>query len=170
MRKLFFIIGLSLSLYSGTLSKSGGSLGVSNMFAQSNVSLGLKVGSASTRTDTYNILGISANYFVLDNLSVGFGYEKWFSGDPDISKISLESSYYIPLDEKIRPYVGAFYRRIMIGDNIGDIDSYGYRAGIAFVQKKLLLSAGIVQEKYETTRGILKDTETYGEMTIGLMF
>lgn len=176
MRKLIFILALSLSLYSGALSTSGNTLGVSNMFSQSSVSLGIKVGSASIGNESYTIAGLSGNYFIMEDLSVGLGYEKWFSGDPDISKITIESTYYFPVDEKVRPYAGVLYRRVMIGNSdrlnksFDDIDSYGYRVGIAFVQEKLLLSAGIVQEKYDTKQGLFDDTETYAELTIGFMF
>ncbi len=176
MRKLLFIIALSLSLHSEIFSKSGSTLGVSNMFAQSNVSLGVKVGSASVGTESYTIAGLNMNYFIVDDLSVGLGYEKWFSGDPDISKITLESSYYIPVDKKVRPYLGVLYRRIMIGSSdrlnrsFDDVDSYGYRVGVAFVQKNMLLSAGVVQEKYDSTDGLFDETETYAELMIGFMF
>lgn len=176
MRKLFLIIALGLNLYSGTLTKDGSTLGISNIFAQNNVALGLKIGSASVGTQTYTIAGLNINYFLIDNLSVGLGYEKWFSGDPDISKLTLEGNYYFPVDNKVRPYAGVLYRRIMIGDSdrlnrsFDDVQSYGGRAGVAFVQKNLLLSAGVVHERYRTTGGLFNETETYAELTIGIMF
>jgi len=170
MRKLILFITFTLSLYSGTLSSSGGSVGASSMFSQDNVSIGVRLGSASIGNENYTILGVSGNYFVLDNLSIGIGYEKWFSGTPTIQKLTAETTYYIPASENIRPYAGLLYRRIFIGDNYGDVNAYGYRAGIAFVQGRLLLSAGIVQEKYESSRRVLDDTETYGEFTVGISF
>lgn len=162
---------LGLSLYAGTLSTGGGSLSASsNVFSKNSVSLGVRLGSASVGSEDYTILGLSGNYFILDNLSVGLGYEKWYSGNPDVQKATVESTYFIPASETVRPYLGVFYRRIMIGDSLGDVNAYGYRAGVAFVQNRLILSAGIVQEKYESDRGIFNDTHTYMEAAVGVTF
>jgi hypothetical protein len=171
MRKLLMIIALGTGLYAGTLSAGGGSFGASsNVFSQNSVSLGVRLGSASIGSENYTILGLNGSYFVLDNLSVGLGYEKWYSGDPDIQKFTVESTYFIPASEAVRPYVGLLYRRIMIGDRFDDVNAYGYRAGVAFVQGRLILSAGVVQEKYESNRVIFNDTQTYMEATVGFTF
>jgi hypothetical protein len=171
MRKLLMIIALGMSLYAGTLSTGGGSLGASsNVFSKNSVSLGVRLGSASIGSEDYTILGLSGNYFVLDNLSVGLGYEKWYSGNPDIQKATIESTYFIPASEAVRPYLGVFYRRIMISDGLDDVNAYGYRAGVAFVKERLIFSAGIVQEKYESDRAIFNDTHTYMEATVGITF
>ena len=57
-----------------------------DVFSQGSKSVGVKLGGASIGTEDYTIVGVSGNYFVIDNLSVGLGYEKWFSGNPDISR------------------------------------------------------------------------------------
>jgi hypothetical protein len=171
MRKLLMIMTLGLSLYAGTLSTGGGSLNASsNVFSKNSVSLGVKLGSASIGNQDYTILGLSGNYFIIDNLSVGLGYEKWYSGNPDIQKATVESTYFIPASEAVRPYLGLFYRRIMIDDGLDDINAYGYRAGVAFVQGRLVFSAGIVQERYESDRVFFNDTETYMEAAVGITF
>jgi hypothetical protein len=167
MKKLLLLMALVLSLYAGTLSTNGVS---SNVFSKNSVTLGVKLGSASINHDNYTILGLSGNYFVIDGLSVGLGYEKWYGGEPDIQKITLESTYYISASEEVRPYLGLLYRRILIDDELGDVNAYGYRAGVAFVKDRLILSAGIVQEKYETNRNVLPDTQTYMEATVGIAF
>jgi len=169
MRKLLFIITLSLSLYSASLSKSGNNLGVSGLFSQSSVTMGLKLGSASIGSETYTIGGLSVNYFVLNGLSVGLGYESWFSGEPGIQKLTAESTYFIPAGKSIRPYLGLLYRRILIS-GFNDTNAYGYRAGLAFVRGKLLLSAGVVQERHDSTGLFLKERQTYGEFTVGFAF
>ena len=171
MRKFLMIIALGMSLYAGTLSTGGGSFGASsNVFSKGSVSLGVKLGSASVGSEDYTILGLNGSYFVLDNLSVGLGYEKWYSGNPDIQKATLESTYFIPASEVVRPYLGLFYRRIMISDGLDDVNAYGYRAGIAFVKDRLIFSVGIVQERYESDRAIFNDTQTYMETTVGVTF
>lgn len=169
MKKVFMILILAMSLQADvSLYKS--------LFSQGSTSLGLKFGGASIGDEDYTIFGISGNYFIIDNLSVGIGYEKWFSGDPNIQKVTLESTYFIPASEKVRPYLGVFGRRIFmsgsdrLGRDYDDVSSYGYRAGVAFVQNNLVLSTGIVQEKYDSTQRFFDDTDTYAEVTIGVAF
>ena len=128
-----------------------------DMFSQGSKSIGVKLGSASIGNENYTIAGLSGNYFVIDSLSVGLGYEKWFSGNPDIDKITAESTYFIQANENIRPYAGVLYRRILIsgsdrfGRSFDDANSYGGRVGLAVVQDNLLLSAGVVYEKYDSS-------------------
>ncbi len=147
-----------------------------DMFSQGSTSIGVKLGGASIGNEDYTIVGLSGNYFVINDLSVGLGYEKWFSGDPDIDKVTIESTYFIPVSKQFRPYLGLLARRIFIsgedrlGRSFNDTNAYGYRAGVAFVQDRLLISAGIVQEKYDTSEGIFNDTETYLEVVVGFTF
>lgn len=163
MLKLLLVAALAFSLQA-------------DMFSQGSKSIGLKLGSASIGDEDYTIVGVSGNYFVIDSLSVGLGYEKWFSGDPDIDKITAETTYFIEASETIRPYAGVLYRRIFIsgtdrfGRSFDDTNSYGARAGVAYAKDNLLLSAGLVYEKYDTTQNFFDDDETYVEVTIGLTF
>ncbi len=169
MKKVFMILLLITSLQADvSLHKS--------LFSQGSASVGIRLGGASIGNQNYTIFGVNGNYFIIENLSVGLGYEKWFSGDPSIQKATVESTYFVPASEKIRPYLGVFARRIFMSGSdrfargYDDVNSYGYRAGIAFVQNNLVLSAGIVQEKYDSTQRLFDDTETYAEVTIGVAF
>ena len=147
-----------------------------DMFSQGSKSIGVKLGSAYIGQENYTIAGLSGNYFIIDSLSVGLGYEKWFSGDPDVDKITAESTYFIKANDNIRPYAGVLYRRILIsgsdrfGRSFDDVNSYGARAGLGIIQGNLLLSAGVVYEKYDTTQSLFDDSETYVELTIGFAF
>jgi len=141
-----------------------------DMFSKGSKSIGIKLGSAYIGVESYTIAGLSGNYFVIDNLSVGLAYEAWLGGNPDVQKLTLESTYYVEASPEIRPYLGLLYRRILISNGFDDTNSYGYRAGIAFIQDNLLLSAGIVQERYDSSRGIFDATETYAEFIIGFAF
>lgn len=154
LRNIFLILVLAMSLQA-------------DMFNKGNASVGIKLGGASIGDEDYNIIGLGGSYFVMDDLSVGLGYERWFSGTPTIQKLTVESTYFLPIDKTFRPYAGLIYRRILISDGYNDTNAYGYRAGIAMVQDRLLISAGIVQEKYESRQGFLDSTETYAEVVIG---
>jgi len=163
LKTFFLVLVFSLSLHA-------------DMFSEGSRSIGVKLGGASIGSEDYTIAGVSGNYFVLENLSVGLGYEKWFSGNPDIQKLTIESTYFIPASENFRPYVGLLLRRIIIGssdrigENYDDTNAYGYRAGLAFTQDRLLISVGVVQEKYDSTEGLFGDTETYAEVLVGFTF
>lgn len=135
----------------------------------SSKSVGIKLSSASIGSESYTIVGASINYFVVDNLSIGAGYEYWFSGSPSVSKLSLDSTYYIPLSEQFKPYAGLLYSRYFL-ENIDDVDAYGYRAGIAYINSPMLLSAGIRQEKYTSDDVYFSDDDPTAELVIGFAF
>lgn len=147
-----------------------------SLFSKESTSVGVRLGGASIADEDYTIFGVSGNYFIIDNLSVGLGYEKWFSGDPSIQKVTAESTYFLPTSEKMRPYLGVFGRRMFISGNdrfgreYDDTNSYGYRVGLVYTKDRLLISAGLVQEKYESREGFLDSTETYTELTLGYVF
>ena len=132
-------------------------------------SVGIKLGGASVGPENYTIAGASINYFALDNLSVGAAYEYWFSGSPTVSKITVDSTYYIPASEQLKPYFGLLYSHYFIEDNT-DIDAYGYRVGIAYIKSPMFFSAGLRQEKYTSDRAIFSDNDATGEFIIGFAF
>jgi len=169
MKKIILILVMSIGLYAGTLSSGGSSLGTSKAFSKSNVSLGILLGSSSIGTQNYTVAGVSINYFIIDDLSVGLGYESWFNGNPSIQKLTLESTYYIPASEEVRPYIGGLYRRVLIS-GLPDVNAYGYRAGVAFIKDNILVSVGMVQEKYETQGNLSSDTQSYAEIVFGIGF
>lgn len=156
---LFFLI--SIGLYGSSMS--------SNAFSENKVSVGVLLGSSSIGTQNYTVVGASLNYFVIDDLSVGVGYESWFNANPSIQKLTLESTYYIPVDEAIRPYLGGLYRRVLIS-GLSDVNAYGYRIGVAFIKDNILVSVGMVQEKYDTQWNLSDDTQSYGEIVFGIGF
>ena len=161
MKKIVFILAISIGLYAGTLSSNG--------FSKNKVSLGILLGSSSIGVQNYTVAGVSVNYFVIDDLSVGLGYESWFNGNPSIQKLTLESTYYIPVSEEVRPYLGGLYRRVLIS-GLSDVNAYGYRAGVAFIQNNILVSVGLVQEKYDSQWNISNDTQSYAEIVFGIGF
>ncbi len=157
MFRVFILLILALSLHG-------------DVFEKGSTSLGVKLGSASVGEEDYTVFGLSGSYFLIDRLSVGLGYEGWYSGVPRLEKLTLESHYYVEVGEDIYPYVGAFYRRIMISEGIRDTNAYGYRLGAALIQDNLLIGLGVVQEYYSPDRGIFDGEDTYVELTIGLLF
>ncbi|PKH07262.1 ferrodoxin oxidoreductase beta subunit [Moritella sp. Urea-trap-13] len=131
--------------------------------------MGIKLGSASIGSEDYTVAGVSINYFALDNLAVGTAYEYWFSGKPTVSKATLESTYYLPASEQLKPYFGLLYSHYFVEDN-ADIDAYGYRVGIAYINSPMFFSAGLRQEKYTSDRAIFSNEDATGEFMIGFSF
>ncbi|MEH6454353.1 MAG: ferrodoxin oxidoreductase beta subunit [Psychromonas sp.] len=138
-------------------------------FDKGNKGVAVKISGASIGREDYTILGVSANYFVIDNLSVAGGYEYWFSGSPDVSKLSAESTYFIPLSEQFRPYLGVLYSHYFISGNT-DADTLGYRAGISYLNSPMILSLGIKQEKFLDDRDSFSGTDTTTEFLVGFSF
>ena len=103
------------------------------LFSVGHKNFGFSIGSSSGYGHTYTVVGVNANYFVTDDLSVGAGYTGWFGSDPKINELNLPVTYYIPLEGNYKPYVGLIYRHIFIDKPYRDYDAYGGRVGIAIV-------------------------------------
>ena len=139
------------------------------MFDSGTKSLSVTVGSGSGFDTTYTIVGVSVNYFALNGLSAGIGYRGWFGGTPTMSELDLPVTYYLPLQRDIRPYAGGFYRHTFISGDYTDYDTYGARAGIAYVQGRGFIAAGWVQEWYSSSNGD-DSSRGYPEISGGVSF
>ncbi len=118
MRNIILILSLVSLLQSAMLERGSGVISV-------------KGGFVSVDDEDYNIAGINVGYFLFDGLKVGLAYERWFEGDPSIDKLSVDANYYLPVSERIRPYLGAFYaQNFASSEDIGT--SYGFRGGVLF--------------------------------------
>ena len=118
-------------------------------FRQGAQSVSVIVGAGSAFNDDYIILGVGYGYYVLKGLQLGIDAQFWLSGDPSINKLSPQISYVFTQPEKVKPYVGAFYRRTYI-DGLEDLDSIGYRAGLNFMgQGNFYFGVGAVYEEYQ---------------------
>jgi len=156
------LIALLVSLFFNNSANSA------SLFAGSK-SVSIKLGTASSGNQNYTVAGASLQYFALDNLAVGAAYEYWFSGNPTISKASLQSTYYIPFTAQIKPYVGVLYSHYFVEDR-SDIDAYGYRLGVAYIRSPMILSAGIKQERYTSNRPVYFDQDPKLEFMVGFSF
>jgi len=150
-------------------------------FAAGNKSLGITVGSGSisysggvfvtSRVENYYILGVSASYFIVDNLDIGLGYRGWFGGTPKIHQATIPVTYYMPTDSKFRPYLGAFYRYTNISSDLyDDYSSVGGRAGVAIVFRNGYAGFGWVQEVYLNTDSTSDSSSGYPEAVVGFTF
>ena len=127
-------------------SDGGGSAGP---FSRGSVRLTLLIGTGSTVTDTYLILGGGPGYFLADGLEIGLDYEGWFLGDPVFHRVSPETRYIFHMVPVVKPYVGVFYRHTFVTGGYEDFDTVGARGGLYIVPKggRMYLGGGAVYER-----------------------
>lgn len=110
--------------------------------------LSLKGGLVTVDDEKYSIAGINVGYFLLDGLKIGLAYERWFEGEPSIDKLSVDSNYYLPVSDRIRPYLGAFYaQNYASSEDIGS--SYGFRGGVLFYTPQASIGLEWTHETYD---------------------
>jgi len=154
------------------------------LFHKGSIALGVGVGSGSVTYDTnigsttknYFLFGVSADYFVMDNFSIGASIWNWSGASPTIMQYTLPVTYYFKTESNISPYSGLYYRLTDYSgtyhDNFGNsysvdaTNALGIRAGIAYKVSFGYLGVGIAGEKS------LHDgsTTTYPEFTVGFVF
>lgn len=140
-------------------------------FRQGQSQLSLVFGTGYAFDQSYTVIGVGANYFVLDGLTLGLGVQSWSGNDPGITKVTPYVTYVFRHVPVVKPYLGAFFRRNYI-DGEENVDSYGGRAGLYFGTERVIFGVGGVYEKYQDcqeTRFSDCD-ETYGEFSILFTF
>lgn len=156
-------------------------LAFANPFGSGTKSIGITLGTGSVSyssgtfygsyTENYYILGLNADYFVAENLSLGVGYRGWFGGSPTINQASIPVTYYIPTQSKFRPYLGAFYRYTAFNDDqYENYSSAGGRAGLAILFTNGYAGFGWVQEYYLNADSTSDSTSGYPEAVVGFSF
>ena len=165
IKRILFI----LILFSGILSAES--------FKKSSLGIGVTVGGGSISTvqngtQNYTILGVSADYFVMDDLAVGIGYRGWFGGTPTLNEFTIPLTYYIPVNQKVRPYIGAFVRETIVSDGYDNYESYGARVGVAIsVVKNSYIGIGWITERQLSCAKWQDDcTSSYPEVVFALSF
>jgi hypothetical protein len=122
--------------------------------------------------ESYFVLGVGASYHLVDGLSAGLHVETWSGGDPDMYKLTGSLQYVFYPVPRLKPYVGAFYRRTDV-DGLPDIDSAGGRAG-AFLEagRNAYIGLGIVYESYlDCSQTVYRSCDsTYAEVTFTVAF
>lgn len=137
-------------------------------FDQGGMGVSVLVGSGQAFNDNYTIVGAGAGYYVLDGLQLGLDAEIWLGGRIGINKVSPQLQYVFAREEKLKPYLGAFYRRSTI-EGLDDLNSAGIRAGVYLSSRGgYYLSFGIAQENYLSCDKAVyvSCSDTYPEITL----
>ncbi len=156
-----------------TLFLSATAIHAGGMFSIGHKNFGFNIGQQSAYGNDYTVVGISASYFLIDNLSTGLSYQTWLGDDPSINQFTIPVTYHIPLETPYRPFVGAFYSHTYMGDDdladYRDYDSYGGRVGITMqTSASSYVSIGWVEEVYDD--GVNSSSRGYPEMSGGVSF
>ena len=145
---------------------------VAGVFGKGRTHVVAAAGSGHAFGENYLVLGLGVSYYLIDGLNVGLGLESWTGADPGMRKLTTSAQYVFYQVPRVKPYVGAFYRRTYL-DNLPDLDSAGGRAG-AYLQagRNAYLGAGVVYEKYVDCKDSVyrSCSSTYPEVTFTLAF
>lgn len=117
-------------------------------------------------------LGAGVDYYVVDGLAVGlFGLHEFGDG-PSLNQVRPSLTYVAqPLVgvSPVIPYIGGFYKHWFVGDPYEDVDSVGGRAGIYYLNGRLLIGVGVVVERVISTCEV-DYTSVDPDFTIGFTF
>ena len=123
-------------------------VGAGTSFGQGRTQLSVFGGGGSAFSQSYFVLGVGANYYLLQGLGLGLNFESWFGNTPGIYKLTPSVQYVFTLIPSVQPYVGVFYRRVFI-ENFSDLNSVGVRGGAYLpVGPNMHLGLGGVYESY----------------------
>lgn len=154
-------------------SGSGATSSLHGAFEQGDFRVSLVLGTASTRSDDYVIVGGGVGYFVLRGLELGVDYEAWLLGEPLLNRVAPEARYVFVVVPTVHPYLGAFYRHTFVSGE-ADLDSVGARAGAYYVPSggRVYLGGGVAYERVLACGDdVFLDCDTvYPEIVIGATF
>ncbi len=154
------------------------------LFKKSSVLVGVLLGSgsieysstSSSTTQNYFIIGVSGDYFVYDDVSIGFGVQQWMGDSPTLTQYTLPLTYYHDLNRDIYPYMGVLYRfndyhgvyKDLFGREYSaeDTSLVGARVGVAYRVHFGYFGLGLISE-YDLKNS---QSSTYPEFVIGFIF
>ncbi len=139
-------------------------------FDQGKLSITAGGGTSDWLGHQYVVIGGGVGYYVLDGVELSLHGLHEFGSGPSISELSPQLRYVAqPLVGKwpVIPYVGAFYNHWFVGDNLGDVDSIGGRAGGLWVSGNVILGLGVVYEQVVSSC-TMDCSSVYPDITIAL--
>lgn len=116
----------------------------------------LEVGGGTQSAFGYSYFGVGAgvSYYVVDGLALGSFALHEFGDGPSLNQVRPSATYVAqPLvgSWPVIPYVGGFYKHWFVGDPYEDVDSAGARAGVLYLNGRLLVGLGAVFEHVLST-------------------
>jgi opacity protein-like surface antigen len=168
MKKLL----IAIAAFSLAAPAAAQSVNVASAFSKGRTHFAVTAGNGYAFDQNYFVLGVGVSYYVIDGLNVGLNYEWWTGSDPEMTKITPSVQYVFHQMQRLKPYVGGFYRRTNI-DGLPDLDSVGARAGAYFqAGRNMFLGVGGVYESYLDCSSTVyrKCDSTYVEVGVTFAF
>ena len=147
------------------------SSGKQDLFRRGSVELEAGAGIGATSSETYLLLLLGGNYYLLDGLSIGAAGEAWLGAQPEIGDVSPQVRYvFLDSPWRFKPYAGTFYRRTFFNHGYSPENSAGARAGLVFpLGARAYLTGGLASESFfGGANSYFTGAEVYPE--IGLAF
>ena len=138
-------------------------------FSQGTTNISIILANGRAFDQNYTIIGVGGGYFVAKGLELGLEVEAWSGGDPNIYKVTPSVRVVLDISPQVKPYIGAFYRRVYIQD-YPNLDSWGGRAGAFFATgTNSYAGVGIVYSKLRDCDQQIYQTcsDSYPEVTVG---
>jgi hypothetical protein len=170
MRRLIALAFAAVAAFASTPPASAAE--AAGVFSRGSTGVIVTAGSGYAFNQSYLVLGLGVNYYVIDGLNVGLSVESWSGSSPTLTKVTPSVQYVFHQVPKVSPYIGAFYRRTYIS-SLPDIDSYGGRAGIYIAAgRRAYVGIGGVYESYVDCKKTIYSScsETYPELSFVIAF
>jgi hypothetical protein len=117
-------------------------------FSQGSVGLHLGLGTSFFGSRTYLMIGAGVGVQVVDGLELSVDGSIWLFDDPFAGTVTPGLTYTFYFVQAFKPYVGTFFRHYMLGDNIDDFNTLGFRIGgyLAPGRSRVTFGIGLVYE------------------------
>jgi hypothetical protein len=159
----------------GSIGGQGGSspsLGASRWISRGKTRLSVGAGWGSASNGSYALLSAGLGYFLMNGLEAGLDTEAWLGNHPQIYKVTPGLRYVFHTSERLFPYVGGFFRRVIYSGE-EPLSSVGGRAG-AYVPmgERVYAGAGAVwEQQLDCDTRVYKYCSTvYPEFSIAFTF
>lgn len=134
----------------------------------------ISVAGGTQRALGYNYFGVGAGvgYYVLDGLEVGLFALHEFGNGPSLNQVRPSLTYVAqPLvgSWPLVPYIGGFYKHWFIGEPFFDVDTFGVRAGVMYVNHRVVVGLGFAFEHVLSTCQVDCD-DAYPDVSVGFTF
>ncbi|PIE16881.1 MAG: hypothetical protein CSA66_07030 [Proteobacteria bacterium] len=147
-----------------------GASGHDTPYYQGKTRLGLGGGGYSNGGFIDVFVAASFGVFVVDNLELGVDAAIHFGDDDPVAQLGPQLRYILPIDKRIHPYLGAFYRHWFGPAALAYADSAGGRAGVLLRTGHVYLAAGVAFEAALSDCAGDGCSEWYPEFGASLLF
>jgi len=160
----------------GGFSAQGGSssqsLGASGWISRGRTRLSVGAGWGSASNGSYALLSAGAGYFLWNGVEAGLDGEAWLGNSPQIYKVTPGLRYVFRSSDRLFPYIGAFYRRVLYTDE-SPLNSVGGRFGayVPMGKNAYAGAGGVFEQQLDCDTRVYEYCNTlYPEFTLSFTF